>query len=150
LRRLNSLGEHVLNREYEVAQMRYHQAVGDAHWRTDRYGEAESAYRAAVSLGTRRLESFQDFEQRSASGEAIGKAYRGLAELRWSRDKDLGAALRVWETFRAGEWPRLRDEPDFEKRLRELQRETFVSYAMLPGGIVLWVFDNRGVEGVRL
>ncbi|MBI3681957.1 MAG: CHAT domain-containing protein [Acidobacteria bacterium] len=150
MHRLDNLGGQVAGLEYELARMRYHETVGEAYWRTGQTGEAKAAYGVAVELSERRLDSFQDFEQRSASIEAIGKAYRGLVELHWSRDGDPAAALRVWETFRAGEWPRRDSELDLPQRVAALRKETFISYAVLPDGMVMWVFDDSGIEGVRL
>ncbi len=43
-----------------------------------------------------------------------------------------------------------RDGPDLSSRLQELRKESFLSYAILPGGIVAWVFDDRGIEGRQL
>ena len=150
LRRLKAMHDTLVGMEYESVQMRYHLVMGNAHWRTGLRDEAESDYRAAVSLSERRLNSLEDLEQRAGSLESVGEAYRGLAALSLSRDTDVIGALRVLEAFRSSEWRKYANEPGFDSQWRALHKETFISYAELPDGIAMWVFDDRGVYAIRL
>jgi CHAT domain-containing protein len=78
-----------------------------------------------------------------------GQSYRGLVELLWHRS-DREGALRLWEWSRAGERPGRRGEPELDARRAQLRTESFLTYAVLPDGPVVWLFDDRGVEGRRL
>ena len=150
LRRLKAMHDTLAGMEYESVQMRYHLVMGNAYWRAGLRHEAESDYRATVSLSERRLDSLKGLEQRAESLESAGEAYRGLAALSLSRDSNVIGALRVLEAFRASEWREHTNEPGFDSQWRALRRETFISYAELPDGIAMWVFDDRGVDAIRL
>jgi CHAT domain-containing protein len=80
---------------------------------------------------------------------AAAKAYRGLAELLWSGGDTTGA-LRVWEWFRSAETPEHPNQPDLDRRLTRLRRESFLTFSELPGGFVAWLYDDRGIAGRRL
>jgi len=49
----------------------------------------------------------------------------------------------------AGELPEQRGKADLDRRVRQLQNESFLAYAVLPSGPVAWLFDDRGVKGKR-
>ncbi len=150
LERLNVLHGQALETQSLLVQLKLHQAYGEARRRAGRASEAETSYRAAIELIEQRRDSLGGFDERSAAAQAGGKSYRGLAEIHWSHGQDPKRALDVWEWFRAGGWTGLRRDRALEERLAGLRQETFVSYASLPGGMVVWVFDDGGVEGRRL
>jgi CHAT domain-containing protein/tetratricopeptide (TPR) repeat protein len=127
----------------------FQEALGDSLWRTGKMDRAEAAYRRAIDLTERSLATRGGTRERAEWLIARGKAYRGVAELLWDRG-DPAAALRIWEWYRAGERPGKRRELDLDTRRAQLRNESFLTYAALPGGIVAWLFDDRGVEGKRL
>jgi len=129
-----------------LVQIRFQQLFADLLWQTGRRDEAEGAYRRAIDLSEQRLNTFRGFRKRTELMLVAGKAYRGLVELLWERG-DRVEALRRWEWFRSGEGPGRGAELDLDQRRKQLRKESFLSYAMLPGGVVAWWFDDRGVEG---
>jgi CHAT domain-containing protein len=147
IQRMNGLNQQAVSIGSLPLQLRIQQVLGEADWRTGKWREAEAAYRAAVELQGRRLGSLREVEERSASLLAAGKAYRGLAEIRWMRHGDIAGAFDVWERFRSGERAQGGDR---KVDASTLSRETFVAYASLPGRLVAWVFDDRGIEGREL
>src|SRR5262249_20358993 len=108
---------------------------------------AEAARRLVIEISEKRLSSLSARADRRAVVDAAGKAYRGLAADYWDRDADHDEALRLWEWFRAAEWPGPRT---LKLETRGLGAETIVAYAELPTGMVVWAYDNRGIRGQRL
>ncbi len=149
LYRLEAIRSQAENIGSAVIRIRFQQVLGDALWRSDRRQLADAAYRAAVELTEQRLATLPGSQERAGLMLAAAKAYRGLAELLCERG-DFAGALRLWEWFRAGEAAGQRTEPDLDRRLPKLARESFLSYSVLPGGIVAWVYDDRGIQGRRL
>jgi CHAT domain-containing protein/tetratricopeptide (TPR) repeat protein len=129
-----------------LVRIGFQQTLGEALWQSGRQPEAESAYRQAIKLTEHDLDSLRGPRERADLLLASAKAYRGLVQIHWDRG-DYAGALREWEWFRAGESLPRRGEPDLDSRLRLLRNETFLAYARLPGGMVAWVFDDRGVTG---
>ena len=130
----------------DLIRIGFQQALGEALWQSGRREEAESAYRQAIKLTEHSLDSLRGPRERADQLLASAKAYRGLVRIHWDRG-EYAEALRVWEWFRAGEVPPRHGEPDLDSRLGLLRNETFLAYARLPGGMVAWVFDDRGVTG---
>jgi CHAT domain-containing protein len=75
-----------------------------------------------------------------------GRAYRGLIALLWNRGDRTGA-LSLWEWFRAGEGPAGLRKVDVGQQRAQLRHESFLTYVMLPGGPVAWLFDDSRIEG---
>jgi CHAT domain-containing protein/cytochrome c-type biogenesis protein CcmH/NrfG len=130
-------------------QIMFQQTRGDALWHSGRRGDAEAPYRHAVNLSEVQLKTLRGFRERTGLMLVAGKAYRGLTEVLWDGEDPAGA-LRFWEWFRSGEQPARLNDPDLDQRRTWLQKESFLAYAVLPGGVVAWVFDDRGVKGHRL
>lgn len=146
---LDAVRPQIENMGAALVRISFHMDVGDALWQRGRRQDAEPAYRRAVELSERHLSTLRDAPDRAGLMMSADRAYRGLVELYWER-RDVAGALRLWEWFRAGELVGPRGTPDLDRRLPQLSHESFLSYAILPGGIVAWVFDDRGVEGRRL
>jgi CHAT domain-containing protein len=130
-------------------RIRFHQVLGDSFALTGKPDAAEAAYRRAIDLSEHQRDTLQGFRERAQLMLVAGKAYRGLIELLWNRG-DQPAALRLWEWFRAAEGPESQRNPDFDQRRTQLRNESFLTYVILPGGPVAWLFDDRGIEGRRL
>ena len=146
LKRLEAIRASIEKVDASLVRISFQQLFGDSLWQTGRLDEAEAAYRRAIGLSERRLSTFRGFQKRAELMLVAGKAYRGFVELLWERG-DRVEALRRWEWFRSGEGPGRGAEPDLDQRRKQLRNESFLSYAMLPGGAVAWLFDDRGVEG---
>jgi CHAT domain-containing protein len=80
---------------------------------------------------------------------AASKAYRGMTRLLLDRGDTLGA-LRAWEWFRGAEAPERGAPSDLERWRPQLRRETFLTFAELPGGMVEWVYDDQKITSHRL
>lgn len=132
-----------------LIRIQFQQTLGDALWNSSRRDEAEAPYRQAIRLSEDRLKTLQGFRKRAEHALVAGKAYPGLTETLWDQGNQ-AEALRIWEWFRAGELPGPRIEPDLDQRRAELRNESFLTYALLPGGLVAWVFDDRDAKGRRL
>jgi len=148
LERLSTVREQARSMDSVQVQMRVHRALGEAHWRTAQRDHAETHWRAVINLSERGLASLRGFEERANAIRSASQAYRGIVELQWKHNRDPAGPLESWQWFRSGEWPGPRTAPGFD--VRDLRQETFVSYAELPGGLVVWVFDDRGIEGHRI
>jgi CHAT domain-containing protein/tetratricopeptide (TPR) repeat protein len=130
-------------------QIQTKQLIGDVHWNGGNRDQAEIAYREVIDLSERRLQTLSRFSDRALLMRDAGKAYRGIVELLWERGDEVGA-LRVWESFRSADQPDRGNPLDLDARLPQVRHETFLTYAMLPGGITAWLFDDRGIHGMRL
>jgi CHAT domain-containing protein len=149
LERLQALRSSTVNMGSTVIRIRFQEILGEVMWHDGRPREAGSAFRQAIELSEQRLKTLPSPRERAALLQTADKAYRGLVELYFGQG-DYWEALRVWEWFRAGEAPGPRVEPDLDRRLPRLKNESFLSYAVLPRGLVAWVYDDRGVKGWRL
>ncbi|HTS66125.1 MAG TPA: CHAT domain-containing protein [Candidatus Acidoferrales bacterium] len=149
LRRLNAARTSVEKAGAVMDRIRFQELLGDLLRRAGKPIEAESAYRQAIDLVDLRLRTRPGTRERAQILLSAGKAYRGLVEISWERG-DQVEALRLWEWFRAGERDGPRREPDFDRRRAQIRHESFLSYVLFPGGVMVWLFDERGVEGRRL
>lgn len=127
-------------------RLSFFQTLGEARWRTGARKPAEDAWQAGIELNERRLASLSASDRRTRSLQDAASCYRGIAEMGWA--KDSAAAFRVWQDYRAGETMQSRARPAPEAA--RLGKETYLSYAALPGGVVVWVMDDRGLKAVRL
>ena len=123
-------------------QIMLHEAAGEAYLSDGQWQRAEQEFRLAIEHTERRLASLSGFEDRSAALLASSASFRGIAEIEWTNKKDSAAAFRAMERFRSI----AAETPD----LAAFSRETFLSYADLPSGLVVWVFDDRGLSCHRL
>jgi CHAT domain-containing protein len=149
VRRLEAIQPSAEGVDAALVRIRLQHTLGDSLRRTAMPEEAEIAYRQAIALSEHRLDTLRGFRERAQLMLVAGKSYRGLVELLCDRS-DLEGALRLWEWFRDGERPGRRSGPDLDQRRTRLRNESFLTYALLPGGAVVWLFDDRGVEGRRL
>lgn len=143
----------------DVLQILFYATAGDADSRIGRDQEADSYLHSAVTLAENQLRSLHgdkariDWERRSSS------AYRSLIQLQLKQGGRENA-LELWELYRGSALragsanPSLRvagttfTEPgEVAARLPTLTKETVVSYALLPQGLAIWIYDNRGVFG---
>ncbi|MBI4907412.1 MAG: CHAT domain-containing protein [Acidobacteria bacterium] len=131
-------------------QLRFHRAAGEAFYQTGLHRAAEESHLAVLDLTERRMTSFVTPADKAAANEASAKAYRGLAEIHLQRYNDPTEALRIWQRRLDAQKTGPRPPKGREFDLDRLRRETVLSYADLPGGYVVWAFDNRGIAWRRL
>ncbi len=135
----------------------FYTTMGDAESRIGNAKEAESYLHSAIALSELQLRSLNGDKARVDWEIRTSSAYRDFVQLRL-RQGDMQNALEVWELYR-GAAPRAGStkysafltgtsslEPhEVTARLPSLTNETVVSYALLPRGLAIWVYDNRGV-----
>jgi CHAT domain-containing protein len=130
-------------------QVQAKQLLGDVLWNGGQRDDAEDAYRKVIELSEQRLQTLSKFNERAQLMRDVGKAYRAIAEALWDRGDQAGA-LRVWESYRSGEQADRGGGLSFDERVQLVKKESFLTYAVLPGGITAWLFDDRGISGRRL
>ncbi len=136
----------------------FYTALGNAESEVGSGSGAASALSSAVSASEQQLQSLRDDRTRAEWSQRASSAYRNLVQLRL-RDGDPQGALEIWEWYRgaalrAGRTGSsviltgnaLPSEPHYVAgKLLSLTKETVISYALLPRGLAIWVYDNRGV-----
>lgn len=132
----------------------YYSTLGEAETQAGHMHEADSALRLAVALADRRLRSLHDDKSRIEWVEQSASAYRNLVQQRLLQG-DAEGALELWESFRGAELrtvtslpsssPELPELHEVASRLPNLTKETVVTYAALPKGLAVWVYDDRGI-----
>ena len=149
LKRLEMIRPDAERVDATTSRIHFDETFSDLLRRSGRTADAEASYRRAILWNERGLLTLSGYLNRARFMLAAAKAYRGLAELLWSGGDTTGA-LRIWEWFRSAETPEHRDQPDLDRRLPGLRRESFLTFAELPGGLVAWLYDDRGITGRRL
>jgi CHAT domain-containing protein len=132
-----------------LVRIRFHSDLGDALWQGGRRQDAGQEYRETTELSERHVGTLRGAQERAGFLLTADRAYRSLAQLSWDGG-DTANAWRLWEWYRAGEIPGPRTGPEIDRYLAQLSHESFLSYAILPDGIVGWVVDDHGIEGHRL
>jgi CHAT domain-containing protein len=149
LKYLDAIRQPMENIRAAVVRIRFHNDLGDALWQGGRRQQAEQEYRKTTELSERHLGTLRGAQERAGFLLTATKAYRSLVQLSWGRP-DIEGAWRQWEWYRAGEIDGPRAGLEIDQYLPQLSHESFLSYAILPDGIVGWVVDDRGIEGHRL
>jgi CHAT domain-containing protein len=137
----------------------FYSALGELQLRMHRDVEAEQALRPALALAEQTLESLGSETERTTWSKEAAPAYLALteAELVQGRSQD---ALELYEWYlgasqRAGTSPHSRapraNPPvpvpsRLAPRLPLLSQETVLAFALLPDGLAIWVYDDRGVS----
>jgi CHAT domain-containing protein len=133
----------------------YYSTLGEAETQAGHTQQADAALRLAVALANGRLRSLHDDKSRIEWVEESATAYRDLVQQRLVAG-DAEAALELWESFRGAELSGVASvasgsqEPyelhEVASRIPGFTNETVVSYAALPRGIAVWVYDDRGIR----
>jgi CHAT domain-containing protein/cytochrome c-type biogenesis protein CcmH/NrfG len=159
----------VLSNDYVA--INYYSALGEVRLRRGSIDDAGEPLLAAAGLAERSLESLHSERERAAWSRETAGTYRGLVEWELRRGQPQ-AALEIWEWYRGASLragrSRVRSERDrspsnhldasdgessaaldrlqvVAARLRSLSSQTVLSYAILPDGLAIWVYDDHGV-----
>ncbi len=157
--RLRRFAAEVSSSSDNFLQILYYTTMGDAESRIGDDKDAGSDLRTAVALANSQLQTLSDDKARIDWESRTSNAYRDYVQL-LLRQGFGQTALEIWELYRgaaAGAGKRKRSTPylppnsleeprEVAARLPSLTDETVVSYAVLPGGLAIWVYDNRGVS----
>jgi CHAT domain-containing protein/tetratricopeptide (TPR) repeat protein len=156
--RLRRLAPEISKLSDNLLAIMYYTTLGDAESDVGEDGEAESALLSAIALAELQLKSIGDEASRLRWSQQTSRTYRDFVRLRFRRG-DTREALEIWESYRGAPERSVRDphraalttlpasfEPhEVASQLHDITKRTVISYALLPGGMATWVYDNRGV-----
>jgi CHAT domain-containing protein/tetratricopeptide (TPR) repeat protein len=158
--RLQHLEPEVSKLSDNLLAILFYTALGNADFELGNRPDAESSLRSAIAVSELHLRSLRDNKSRSEWSQITSSAYRNFVQLRLN-EGDMQGALEVWEWYKGGglRTRKIADQraisPNFslpapgeiEHGVARLENQTFVSYAVLPRGLAIWVYDDRGVFG---
>jgi CHAT domain-containing protein len=161
LARLMAIQPEVQGASDNLLALLFYRTLGEIKFQSGDPQEAENAERAAVALAELNLGSLRTKDERLRWGLEARGAYETLVALTLHSD-DPQEALELWEWYRgaslrSGKEPlavkaaELKENPlnprpsEVHARLAGLTSESVISYAVLPDGISVWFFDNRGI-----
>jgi tetratricopeptide (TPR) repeat protein len=130
----------------------FYSTLGELQLGRHREREAEQALLPALAFAEQSLASLRSEQERINWSSTAAPAYLALieAELLQGRSQE---ALETYEWYlgapqRAALRPASNSpEPaSLASRLPPLTKETVLSYAVLPDGLAIWLFDDRGVN----
>jgi CHAT domain-containing protein len=166
LDRLKQLNLSPVTLESRLVARRLHQVRGDIEFKLSHFKEAQEAYLAAVAIAESGLSTLRDDHDRLRWSQENGPSYRALANA-LIRQGDPGAALEVWEQYRAAPIRRASTlvEPVAQRNgdahltlasfnnsgiVRKIQpglsSEMLIVYAFLPDGLGVWSLDDSGID----
>lgn len=145
-----------LSNQY-LAQL-FYSTLGEVQLRSHHAAAAEQAYRAAMRLAEQNLASLTSEAERTNWSNDAAPVYLGLAEAELVQGREqesldvfewyLGAPQRVVTRGRTSPPESSQSLPDSSRlsaRLPLLSSQTVLAYGVLPGGLAIWLYDNRGV-----
>jgi CHAT domain-containing protein/cytochrome c-type biogenesis protein CcmH/NrfG len=140
----------------------FYSTLGELQLGRHRESEAEQAFRPALRLAEQKLVSLASETERASWSQDAAPVYLGLAEseLLEGREQDslnmfewyMGAPQRIAMRGRDGAQPSHKPSSSFPDpnglaaRLPLLANQTVLAYGVLPDGLAIWVYDNRGVS----
>jgi len=137
----------------------FYSTLGELELRRHREAEAEQALRPALVLAEQSLRTIKSEAERASWSEDAAPAYLALveAELAQGRTQE---AVEVYEWYLGASQregpnphprrplinPQLPAPPGLASRLPLLSRETVLAYGLLPHGLAIWIYDDRGLS----
>jgi CHAT domain-containing protein/cytochrome c-type biogenesis protein CcmH/NrfG len=143
-----------------LAQL-FYSTLGEVQLRSHHPAEAEQAFRAALSLAEQNLNSLNSEGSRTTWSKDAAPIYLGLAEAELVQGREqealdmfewyLGAPQRAGRRGHAASHipelsQALPDPSRLSSLLPLLSDQTVLAYGVLPDGLAIWVYDNRGVS----
>jgi len=155
--RLTELQDRVRGLSNKSLSQMFYSTLGELQLRRHREAEAEQALQPALALAEQGLASLSSEAERTKWSKNAAPTYFALseAELAQGRSQE---ALATYESYLGAPQGAATDSdlhpllsrpstPDaLASRLPLLTSETVLAYAALPGGLAIWVYDNRGVN----
>jgi CHAT domain-containing protein/cytochrome c-type biogenesis protein CcmH/NrfG len=155
--RLRQLEPEVSKLSDDFLEVFFYTTLGNAESGVGDGKEAESALHSALIMSESLLQSLRDDKLRAEWSRRTSSTYRNFVQLRLQQG-DVESALETWEWYRGAALRargrgklvlptnfQLPEPHEVAYQLPQLLKETFVSYALLPRGLAIWVYDNRGV-----
>jgi CHAT domain-containing protein/cytochrome c-type biogenesis protein CcmH/NrfG len=140
----------------------FYATLGEVQLDRRHAAEAEQAFRPALRLAEQNLASLASEAERTSWSKDAAPVYLGLAEAQLVQGRDqealdtfewyLGAPQRVAK--RHGDLLKPNPEPAQSQpdsssliaRLPLLSSQSVLAYGVLPDGLAIWLYDNRGVS----
>jgi CHAT domain-containing protein/tetratricopeptide (TPR) repeat protein len=153
--------------------LQFYETLGDLYLKHGNYEESARALRSAISIGETAASTMTTDHERLIWNREVGEAYRELVKIWFLHESRPVDALELWESYRSIplrsynpssqtarlqrtaangiDFGRLEQGPFFESSgvrtaLPNLRQVTVISYAEMPDGIAVWVFDDRGIK----
>ena len=133
----------------------FYSTLGELQLGRHREPEAEQAFRPALRLAEQNLASLTTEADRMSWSKDAVPVYLGLAEAELVQGREqesldmfewyLGAPQRVGRPRRVTS-QRTPEQSPLPARLPLLSNQTVLAYGVLPDGLAIWVYDNRGVS----
>jgi CHAT domain-containing protein/tetratricopeptide (TPR) repeat protein len=152
--RLTRIQDQIRLRSDKEPEGMFYATLGELELRSHHAIQAEQAFRPALESAERRLGSLNSEAQRISWQKEKAPAYLGMAEAKLIQGRD-EEALQYFEWYlgaanRAGRRSTAHEEtaPDplwLASRLPLLSGRTVLAYAVLPDGLAIWCYDNRGI-----
>jgi CHAT domain-containing protein/cytochrome c-type biogenesis protein CcmH/NrfG len=147
--RLHAIEPEVTPLSDNYLKILYYDNLGRALLRDGQTSGAESSLNSAVRIAELQLASAGDSGNRITWKAKTSETYRDLVALIFSRG-DVEGALDLWESYKAAParnsvHPR-DGASEVQPRLRDIVAYTVVTYAVLPEELLVWVYDERGVN----
>jgi CHAT domain-containing protein len=136
----------------------FYQIYGNVLQSQNRPAEAEIALERAVGIAEANLKDLHSPKARNIWSQETSPVYRSLVSLelaQGAREK----ALAVWELYLSAPFKRASTSgpsskspqpslslPDLRPLISTLADQTVVSYALLPDGLAVWIFDDREMQ----
>ena len=156
--RLTSIQDQVRPLSNNILQM-FYSTLGELQLRRHREPEAEQALRPALALAEQSLASLSSEAERTSWSKDAAPAYLALIEAQLVQGHSqealetyewyLGAPQRVSADLRPHRTlsdPPMPGPSRLASRLPLLAKETVLAYAVLPDGLAIWVYDDRGIN----
>lgn len=139
----------------------FYSTLGEVHLRSHHAAEAEQAFWPALRFAEQNLASLTSEADRMSWSKDAAPVYLGLAEAELVQGREqesldvfewyLGASQRVGMRGRAASKTAPQPSqslpaPSRLARLPLLASQTVLAYGVLPDGLAIWVYDNRGVS----
>lgn len=156
LKRLTDIQDEVRRLSETYLVQTFYSTLGELQLRRHREVEAEEALRPALALAEKNLASLRSEEERTRWSKDAAPVYLSLAEAELAQGR-VNESLQIFEWYlgagqRAGIDSRrtsrrnLPDPSELSSRLSLLSRETVLAYGLLPDGLAIWTYDDRGVS----
>jgi CHAT domain-containing protein/tetratricopeptide (TPR) repeat protein len=155
LGRLTRVQDEVRQLSNSVPAQMFYSTLGEVQLRSHHAAEAERDFRPALRLAEQSLESLTSEKSRTSWSKNAASVYLGLAEAELVQGREqesldvfewyLGAPQRAG-TRGPGRSEALPDPSRLTARLPLLVNQTVLAYAVLPDGLAIWVYDDRGVN----
>lgn len=160
--RLTSIQDQVRPLSNNYLLQMFYSTLGEVQLRSHHAAEAEQAFRPALRLAEHNLASLTSEADRTTWSKDAAPVYLGLAEAELVQGREqesldvfewyLGAPQRVGVRglAKSKTTPEssqsLPDPSRLPARLPFLSDQTVLAYGVLPDGLAVWVYDNRGVS----